>query len=119
MAKYNQKLQPGKGQPQYMQYNNVRGQPAKVKKFVIEAFEFEDKLLSQKKTLGEAEKNAVLEKDAGRLLPGAEKAVFERHRQFSFQKITKTALQGKGGAPGEARPQKREIGGLLRGLGRG
>lgn len=116
MKKYNQReKQPEK--PKFMRYNNIQNKNTRVKQFVIEDWEFESKMISNKKTLDRGEREDILEKDAKMLADApANEVVLDRHRQFSFQKISNFDKfpQNKLGQKGL---EKKEIGGLLRALG--
>lgn len=105
--------------PKFMRYNNIQNKSSKVKQFVIDDWEFETKMISTKKTIDKSEKDDILEKDAIKLMAKApaNEVVLDRHRQFSFQKITKYPNFNKN-QHNEKSLEQKEIGGLLDALGR-
>ena len=120
MDKYNQKSKKIEDKPKFMNYQNIQNKNSKVKKFVIDAWEFETKMISNKKTIDETEKNDILEKDDNKMINNADldEVVLDRNRQFSFQKIIKSDKYSKSTRGGNPIQEKKEIGGLLKTLGK-
>jgi hypothetical protein len=114
--KYNKKFkEKSEEKPKFVKYKNVHDKGKKIKEFIIDSWDVEDKFITKKKELKKEEVENILEKEPHKLLEGKDTQGSQepRKKQFSFQNIGKKKANKKH----KKHEENQEIGGLLKSLG--